>query len=156
MMASSRASDVTFFVRFPPKWNHIEPLRQYIDLSARARGYNGTADKLGIVAQELLENAVKYGDPGAEVELELRIDAAQGVEITVSNKAHPSRVALLEREFQKARAESGKEGFTRALQRLQKLPEGATMLGLSRLMMEAAVNLEVTADRVVLTARVGR
>jgi len=147
---------VTLFVRFPPKWNHIEPLRQYIDLSARGRGFNGTADKLGIVAQELLENAVKYGDPSTDIELELRVDTANGVEIKVANKAHPSRVALLEKEFQKTRTESAREAFTKALQRLHKLPEGATMLGLSRIMMEASVNLQVTADRVVVTARVSR
>jgi anti-sigma regulatory factor (Ser/Thr protein kinase) len=151
-----RDSDVALFVRFPPKWAHIEPLRQYIDLAARGRGYNGTADKLNIVAQELLENAVKYGDPGSDVELELRIDPGKGVEIRVSNKAHRSRVVLLQKEFQRVQSESAKEAFTKALQRLQRLPDGATMLGLARMAMEANVNLEVSGDIVIVTARVAR
>lgn len=151
------ASDMTLFVRFPPKWNHIEPLRQYIDLAARGRGYNGAADKLNIVAQELLENAVKYGDPSSEVELELRfLESLKsgGIEIRVSNKAHPSRLALLDKEYQRTRAEPAREAFAKALQRTQRLPEGATMLGLSRIAMEASLTLEVSGDRVVLIARV--
>jgi hypothetical protein len=152
----ARDSDLALFVKFPPKWAHIEPLRQYIDLAARGRGYNGTADKLNIVAQELLENAVKYGDPGSEVELELRIDAAKGIEIRVTNKAHRSRVALLEKEFQRIQAEPAREAFTKALQRLQRLPDGATMLGLARIAMEASVNLRVSGDQVIITAQMAR
>jgi len=154
-MLQRRQDSLALFARFPPHWNHIEPLRQYVDVCVRARTRNGAAERAGIVVQELLENAVKYGDPASEIEMEVHMsDTGQGIDVRVANKAHPSRVAILEREFTRTKNDTAPAAFARALQRLQRLPEGTTMLGLARIAMDAALQMEVDGDRVVITARV--
>ena len=70
------------------------------------------------------------------------------------NKAHPSRVTILEREFHRTRGDSAREAFARALQRLQKLPNGTTMLGLARIATESTLQVDVSGDRVTVTARI--
>jgi hypothetical protein len=150
-----RPETLVVYVRFLPSWNHIEPLRLYIDVAVRSKTRNGMADRATMVAHELLENAVKYGDPTADVELQVYIaELGSAVDVRVSNKAHPSRVAILEREFQRTRGDSAREAFARALQRLQKLPNGTTMLGLARIATEATLQVEVSGDRVIVSARV--
>ncbi len=150
-----RAEALMLFVRFPPVWAHIDPLRQYVDVWVRGKMRNGAADRAGMIVQELLENAVKYGDPTTEIEFEIHTsDAPVFMEIRVTNRAHPSRVAILEREFQRTHTDSAREAFARALNRLQRLPEGTTMLGLARIAMESALSLDVSGDRVSVTARV--
>jgi hypothetical protein len=90
----------------------------------------------------------------SEVDFEVHLgDLGQTIEIRVTNKAHPSRAAILEREFQRTRGDS-KVAFARALQRSNRLPEGTTLLGLARIAMESAVGIEVRGDRVVITARI--
>src|SRR4051812_11575662 len=87
-------------VRFPTSWEHIDPLRHYVMLYAKCCS-PGVAERVGIVLQELLENAVKYGDPSTDVELQVELDPGtphRGVELRVSNFAHRSRLVVLEKE----------------------------------------------------------
>jgi hypothetical protein len=121
------------------------------------------ADKAGIVVQELLENAVKYGIPTSDIEFEVLVANDQSsFDVCVRNSALSSRLAVLQREFQRVAGDSmgvdrltvARDSFNRALQRLQRLPQGTSMLGLSRVAMEAMLQLEIVEDRVTLTARV--
>lgn len=154
-MPERSQTDLALFARFPPSWEQIEPLRQCADVSIRARADDATADKAGIVVQELLENAVKYGNPTSDIEFELSIakDGA-GFDVCVRNKALPSRLTVLQREYQRVVGDTAHDSFSRALRRLQKLPQGTSMLGLSRVAMEAPLKLEVDADRVTFTAHI--
>ena len=143
-------------VRFAPQWEKIEPLRQY---AVAAAGGNGdkVADRVGIVLQELLENAVKYGDAVGMVEVQLSISSLRrNAEVRVLNRAQPSRISLLKKEYDSlpAQREAANQAFARALQRLQRLPQGSTMLGLARIAMEAALTLEITGDQVTMVARI--
>ena len=154
-MPDRSAPSLALYVRFPPSWDHIDPLRQYAEISVKARAGNGAADKVGIVIQELLENAVKYGVPASDLELEIHMsDKGVGLDIFVRNNAHPSRLLLLEREFQRIRAEPGAEAFNRAMQRMTRLPQGSTMLGLSRVAMESQLQVDIQGDRVEISAHV--
>ena len=143
---------LALFARFPASWDHIEPLRQYAELSIKTRTDDATADKTNIVVQELLENAIKYAEPKSEVELEISI-ARTTFDVCVRNTAAPSRLTILQREFQRVTGDTARDSFNRALQRLQRLPAGTSMLGLSRVAMEAALQLEIEGERVTITAR---
>jgi hypothetical protein len=144
----------TLSVRFPPVWTHIQPLSTYAGAILEVKGKGNAAERVAIVVNELLENAVKYGDPAAEVTFELFADAGQAVVVRVTNKAHPSRVTILERELKRHATTSPKEAFARALERLQHLPEGSSMLGLSRVALEAELGIDTTGNLVVATAKI--
>lgn len=142
--------------RFPPVWEYIDPLRRYVDVLARSSVPN-VAERVGIVVQELLENAVKFGNPS--VPIELRIDPeihgfARSVEVRVSNTASTQRIALLQKEFERIGSSTASEAFARALERLKRLPQGSSMLGLSRIAAEARMTLQVSQDRVLIVARI--
>jgi hypothetical protein len=141
-------------VRFPPIWSHIAPLATYIGALLEVQKRADAAERVAIVAHELLENAVKYGDPASEVKLDVFTAPGQSVVIRVTNRAHPSRVAILERELHRNRATTPQEAFTRAFERLQHLPEGSTMLGLARVALEANLRIETTSGLVVATATI--
>jgi len=153
-MAHDSKAGLALTVQFLPSWNEIDPLRAYIESCAR----NLTAalsERTGMVAQELLENAVKYGDPSTPIELRLTMSPGRKtIEIVVSNRAHPSRVSLLQKEFDRIGAGSAKDAFSTALQRLAKLPPGTSMLGLARIAMEAAILLKVERDVVTVEASI--
>ena len=155
MMKSSdlTTSAATLAVRFPPVWTHIQPLAVYVAAVLEMRNRSDSADRVAIVANELIENAVKYGDPASEVTFELFVEMGQAIVVRVTNKAHPSRVAILERELKRNTTTSPREAFARALERLTHLPEGSTMLGLARVTLEAELSVETAANVVIATAR---
>jgi hypothetical protein len=153
-MAPDSKAGLALTVQFLPSWSEIDPLRAYIESCARNQTA-ALAERTGMVAQELLENAVKYGDPGTLIELRLTMSPGRKtIEIVVSNRAHPSRVALLQKEFERIAGSSAKDAFTTALQRLTKLPPGTSMLGLARIAMEAAIRLKVERDVVTVEASI--
>jgi hypothetical protein len=153
-MADQALGAPTIAVRFPPIWTHIQPLSTYASALLEVNGKGNAAERVSIVVNELLENAVKYGDPAAEVTFELFADTGQTIVVRVTNKAHPSRVGILERELKRNAAATPKEAFARALERLQHLPEGSSMLGLSRVALEAELGIDTTANVVVATAKI--
>ena len=145
---------LTLTVQFLPSWAEIEPLRAYVESCSRNQTV-ALAEKTGMVVQELLENAIKYGDPGSLVELRVAMSPGRKtIEIAVSNRAHPSRVALLQKEFERIESTSPKDAFNAALQRLPKLPPGTSMLGLARIAMEAPIKLKLERDMVTLEASI--
>jgi signal transduction histidine kinase len=156
-MSDSDRHSTTLVVRFAPQWERIEPLRHYAVTVAGGHG-DRIADRVGIVLQELLENAVKYGDAVGTVEVQLSISSVRKMaEVKVINRAQPSRIALLKKEYegiQVGQRDTANQAFARALQRLQRLPQGTTMLGLARIAMEASLTLEIAADQVTMVARI--
>lgn len=146
---------VLLSVQFRPVWAQISPLRQYVQTWVGTQAPKLT-ERTEMVLQELLENAVKYADPSANVKLELRIDRGQhGVELKVSNKAHAKRTALLKQEFASmSTTESARDSFSRALERAKSLPPGISMLGLARIVTEADVGLKIHDDYVTFTAAI--
>ena len=153
MRNSLPQAGLSLTVQFLPSWGEIEPLRAYLESCARNQTV-ALSERTGMVVQELLENAVKYGDPATAVELRVTMSPGRKtIEIVVSNRAHPSRVTLLQKEFDRIGA-APKDAFNSALQRLPKLPPGTSMLGLSRIAMEAAVRLKVERDIVTIEASI--
>ena len=142
-------------VHFRPVWAQITPLREYVQTWVGAQAPK-LSERTEIVLQELLENAVKYGDRSSNVRLELRIDRGHlGVELKVSNKAHPKRMALLKQELEAMSTGGGaKDAFSRALERAKSLPPGISRLGLARIVTEAQVDLKIQDDYVTFTAAI--
>lgn len=143
-------------VRFSPAWEKIEPLRQYVVTTAGVAGEK-VAGRVGIVLQELLENAVKYGDAVGHIEVDISVSSVRKqAEVRVANRAQMSRIALLKKEYEGlgGSVETATAAFARALQRLQRLPQGSTMLGLARIAIESELTLEIHGDQVVMIARI--
>lgn len=155
-MSDADRHSTTLIVRFAPQWEKIEPLRQYVVALAGGSGEK-LADRVGIVLQELLENAVKYGDAVGVVEVHITLVTMRKLaEVRVINRAQPSRIALLKKEYEaiQGNGDATNQAFARALQRLQRLPQGSTMLGLARIATEAELTLEVSGDQVAMIARI--
>jgi two-component sensor histidine kinase len=143
-------------VHMAPAWEKIEPLRQYVVATAGGAGER-IAGRVGIVLQELLENAVKYGDAMSHIDVQVIISSVRKhAEVRVANRAQPSRIALLKKEYEgmQGGTEAAGAAFARALTRSQRLPQGSTMLGLARIATESALTLEISGDQVAMTARI--
>ena len=155
-MSGERSDDEPgLVVRLAPIWDQIDPLRQYVSVWITAKGSKDSAERAGLVVQELLENAVKYGDPKSDVEVSISMSrSGQSIDIRVKNWAHPSRLAILEREISRNRANDPREAFARALERLNRLPEGSSMLGLARVGLESNLDVQIGPGFVVTTARI--
>jgi hypothetical protein len=114
------------------------------------------AERAILVAQELLENAVKYGDVTGEIELDLRLEEnGRMFEIHVSNDAVASRVDILEKELRRLEALEPAAAFEAAMQRAKSSRNGGAMIGLARIRDEGAVDLTLHIDgrRVEVVAR---
>src|SRR5581483_12300060 len=69
----------------PHEWERIDLIREAVGRCAMAVFADEEAkDALSMVCSELLENAMKYGSPGADVTLSIGEDA-DGLVVTVSN-----------------------------------------------------------------------
>jgi hypothetical protein len=155
-MAELDRHSTSIIVRMPPAWGKIEPLRDYVVAAAGGAG-EIVAGRVGIVLQELLENAVKYGDAMGHIEVHVTLSVVRKhAELRVVNRAQPSRIALLKKEYEGVvgTTEVAGAAFARALARSQRLPQGSTMLGLARIAMESSLSLDISGDQVAMTARI--
>jgi hypothetical protein len=148
---------VVLHVRMPPAWEQIKPLREFCVNYARTPLGDKGAESAGLVVSELLENATKYGDVGARIELTISMDWKL-VEfcIRVVNQAQLARIRVLEREFSRTQEGSATDAFAQAVQRLRQQPQGTAMLGLARVVSAATVTLDVRASTVTMNAQIGR
>jgi hypothetical protein len=140
-------------VRFQPLWDHIEHLREFVGAYCKTRLSPGVAERAILVAQELLENAVKYGDVTGEIELDLRVDeTGRRFEIHVHNDAVASRTEILRREIERLEGVDPEAGFEAAM---QKSRGNLGMIGLARIRHEGEVDVTLLVDgrRVEVVAR---
>jgi anti-sigma regulatory factor (Ser/Thr protein kinase) len=83
------APPMHMFLTVRPEWESIENVREAVRLAASAVYGDGgqAAHVLAMVAAELLENAVKYGDPGASGPIRFSLDIDQGESVFVVTNA---------------------------------------------------------------------
>ena len=146
------------------EWEAIEPLRNGVTACLRAVFRDlAVCEALAMVAGELLENAVKFGDRGPRADqgfgLSVRGDE-RGVEIEVSNPVDTSSkaVALLLAEISRiGHAVSAQEAYLDAMRRVA-LRGGGSGLGLARIAHEGGCDLSATVgtDRVLRVRAVTR
>ncbi|HET9552045.1 MAG TPA: ATP-binding protein [Anaeromyxobacteraceae bacterium] len=138
-------------LKLPPEWSAIqrawEPCRATLD---RAGLDEATVYALSMAAQELLENAVKYGDASADISLTLQLSPAE-VTIEVRNRVGADEAQLhgFDRAIQWMRG--FQDPFEAYVERLKLVSAesyrgGHGGLGLTRIAYEARCLLDFYVD----------
>lgn len=140
----------------PPEWGSVRAgWGACHGLLAGAGLAEDEADALSMVAQELLENAVKYGGEGAAaIRLSLKVEEA-GVTVEVRSRvpSDETHLATLDGAVERLRACSDPyRAWVERLQRVAGRPdaEGASELGLARIAHEGRCALDYRVDAGVL------
>lgn len=138
-------------LRLEPNWQAVKASWQLCLAALEGSGLDrDQALALSIAAQELLENAVKYGDHGNKSNLELRIDKDPSeVRVQVRNPAGPP-ANVEELQSHLAWLSSQPDPLTAYQNRLRDLaasdPPSSGGLGLARVAYESRCALECAFD----------
>jgi len=139
-------------LRFKPVWLYADYVRDFCGFFARSSfDDDALAQRIGVIVQELIENAVRHGD---EEELELSIECKGGaLVVCVTNTTTEDRAERLKKVLDELAAVSPAEAYERALR--QAGSPGETGLGLPRVRYEGRVDLELQTcpGRVAIIAR---
>ena len=148
------------FMRFRPMWAYITGTREFCRFfCATTFPKPDVAERVQLVIQELLENAVKYSADSTTCDVELAINELAGdeIEISVSNYAHPDAADRLLAELARMALMTPEEAYLAAVQRAATLPKGRSAeMGLARVRLEGLVEIHSTpiADgRIRVTCR---
>jgi len=155
-----------FHIELPVRqeWTAIEPLRQGVTACLRAVFRDlALCETLAMVAGELLENAVKFGDPKAPGAQGFGLSVVGdegGVEVEVSNPADPASPSvekLLTEISRIVHAPSTQEAYLDAMRRVA-VRGGGSGLGLARIVHEGGCDLSarVGSDGVLRVRAVTR
>ncbi|HET6411628.1 MAG TPA: ATP-binding protein [Anaeromyxobacter sp.] len=141
----------TLELRLRPEWDAVAPVwRTCRGMLEKCGLPPDESDSLAMVAQELLENAVKYGAPGAEeIVLSLRVEE-RGVVVEVKSRVggDESNVRAFGGAMQRIRDSSDSFGaYVERLQQAARRPySGGSELGLARIAYEGRCALEFRVD----------
>lgn len=148
------------FMRFRPMWAYITGTREFCRFfCATTFDQPDVAERVQLVIQELLENAVKYSADTALCDVELAITEHGGkeIEIAVSNYASPKAMVKLSAELERIALLSPEEAYVSAVQRAATLPDGSSAeMGLARVRFEGQVHIastQTTDGRIRVTCR---
>jgi hypothetical protein len=136
-------------IRFDMVWGYVALFRNFVAGYLQNRLDARNAERLAMIAQELLENAMKYGSSGVDIEVELLVSPVQRstvqrtFQVRVSNDAIDTRIALLKKEMARIQQLPPESAFLQSMQLSSKRVPGITMLGLSRIRFEGKVDLRV-------------
>ncbi len=138
-----------------PDWSYIDSARLLVmrlcDVDAKDEQ---ACHDVALAATELIENAVKYSDGRDPLYVDVRRDEER-IQISVSNKAGDSQIAILVREVAKAMQGDPFENYSQRIEALM-LDDDCerAMLGLLRIRYECGVDLEtqITGNRVAVLA----
>jgi hypothetical protein len=132
-----------------PDWSEVRRIRERV-ASAVSDLSEEVQEATVMVASELVENAIKYGDnvanhPGIEVSL---VCDGHTLSLTVANGASSSEAV---RELQRhtdalARSPDKSELYTSRMLTLMDHPDGCSRLGLYRIGFEGQFDLECSYD----------
>jgi hypothetical protein len=132
----------------PPEWPRVDTVRTLTDALVRAVGPSAAedlAERLSIVAGELMENAVKYGKAGESVAFQLRRDGS-AIVLSVTSVVDPateSSARLKARVDWLSSFASGLAAYHATIERLDSdssAVDGAG-LGLARILFEGECRL---------------
>jgi len=145
-------------IRFRPFWEYIEAVRHLGEsLCKTTFGTSSVSDRVQLVIQEALENAVKYSETGLEEELEITISSSsENIEITIASKPTPEDLERLRAELDWIGGKDPQTAYIEAFKRAADTPGGSARLGLARMRFEGKVELsldETKDGRIRLSAR---
>lgn len=132
-------------LRLKPEWAYIEEVREFCR-SFCDRNFDDLeiAERVRVVIQELLENAMKYSvDNGvSELELDIKRDPNE-LRIAVSNQAQTEHRERLAEQIRELSAKEPQAAYLEAMQRSMTLETGESQLGLARMRFEGRVELSL-------------
>ncbi|HRI63904.1 MAG TPA: ATP-binding protein [Polyangium sp.] len=138
----------TIAMRFRPTWGYIDGIRHFCGQFCTTAGTDGEfADRVQLVVQELLENAVKYSNErlAADVEFELSL-AENGPDFTIAAMNHGSAemVEILQQEIATVTAMDPQQAYNFALRRAVRGGNKTNRLGIARMRCDGQVELSAT------------
>lgn len=146
-------SSARFERRIAPDWDAIKATWEDSLEHFNTVGMDpDTAYSLCMVAQELLENAVKYGrfEPGEHVHLSIDVaDSAVTIEVKSPSRADPAQLKRLDDNIQWIRGfQNPFEAYVERLKEVSAQPyaEGESGLGLARVAYEGQCILDFYID----------
>jgi hypothetical protein len=148
VLPSRDVTDHSLHVRFRPVWAYIDGVREFCRFFCFTTfADENVAERVRLVIQELLENAIKYSMEGkvSELALDIENDPSAIIISTVSRPA-PGHYATLQEDLADLYKETPEGAYTNAIKRAAELPEGASRLGLARMRYEGKVDLSVTEE----------
>lgn len=156
-------SQETIAMRFRPTWGYIDGIREFCgQFCATSNGDDGFVQRVQLVVQELLENAVKYSNeqPAADVEFELALaENRNDFTITALNYGTAEMVEVLQAEIATMAAMEPQQAYTFALRRAVRSGKNCNRLGIARMRCDGQVELSATTmqdGRVLVQARGSR
>jgi hypothetical protein len=145
------------FLRFRPAWAYIDGVREFCRFFCETTYRQADlAERVRVVLQETLENAVKYSSPGQLSELEVEVHAdRERFSIGITSRPDPRHLQTLKNELSHLTLLDPEAAYIAAFVRAANEPEAPARLGLARMRFEARFELHLAeqADgRVRITA----
>jgi hypothetical protein len=145
------------YLRFRPAWTYIEGVREFCRFFCAATyKQEDLAERVRVVLQETLENAVKYSTPDQQSELVLEVQAEpDSFRIAVTSRPDPRHLQTLKNELSHLRMLDPEAAYLQAFVRAANEPQASSRLGLARMRYEARFELhldEQSDGRVCITA----
>ena len=136
------------YMRFRPAWAYIDGIREFGRFFCKTTFEEpAVAERVRIVLQEALENAVKYSTRGPESELELSISSdGKSLEISVCSMPDPAHAQSLKRELEELYSREPEQAYLSAFERASEDPDASARLGLARIRFEGNVDLSLTEE----------
>jgi hypothetical protein len=143
-------------VVLPRNHDLLGPLRDLAGALCKARYTALVAQRVGLAAHELTENALLYGSLSEDVLLEIRVDnEGRTIGIAVTNTTTPIRVRTLVEHVARLRQKGTSADALAEMMTLSAKAGTRSQLGLARVQHEARMELTVDSlgDRVRIEAR---
>jgi hypothetical protein len=153
----SSGHEPLIFMRFRPAWAYLDGVREFCRFFCVATyRQEELAERVRVVLQETLENAIKYSTPGQQSELELEVHAdPQHFCIAVTSRPDPRHLQTLKNELSHLTLLDPEAAYIGAFVRAANEPEAPARLGLARMRYEARFELHLDEQidgRVRITA----
>jgi anti-sigma regulatory factor (Ser/Thr protein kinase) len=134
------------YVRFRPAWAYLDGVREFCRFfCATTFDDEEVAERLQVVVQEALENAVRYSKTqGADLEVSIE-SHGNDIEVTVESEPAPGHIERLREELAQLRTMTPEQAYASALQRAADASvEGLRGFGLARIVYEGRMDLTLT------------
>lgn len=136
------------WLKFRPSWAYIDGIREFCGFFCNtALSDRRFTERVQLIAQELLENAVKYSDHAStsSVVIEMLIERSkQDFMIAVSNAGTLEMVDALRKEIATIASMEPQEAYSYAMRRVARSGTSTNRLGFARLRCDGQVEISAT------------
>ncbi len=138
-------SERLIYVRFRPAWAYLDGVREFCRFFCATTFENEeVAERMTVVVQEALENAVRYSNTkGNDLEISVESDGTN-IEVAIESEPGPGHLERLRAELAQLNAMAPEEAYAMALQRAAEATvEGLRGFGLARILYEGKMDLRL-------------